>query len=105
MFDFLRAINIIKTTSFGGEVKPSVPCRKILRYAKKNPREYERDISSKKFTAISNQVYPDLLLGVSAFICQRDLVNEPGMIRTEMGTHNKPQNGSSAWESLYDTTP
>jgi hypothetical protein len=31
---FLRTIEIRTTTSFGGEVKPSAPCRKILRYAK-----------------------------------------------------------------------
>jgi hypothetical protein len=30
---FLRAI-IRGRTSFGGEVKPSAPCRKILRYVK-----------------------------------------------------------------------
>jgi hypothetical protein len=26
---FLRSIKSLSTTSFGGEVKPSVPCRKI----------------------------------------------------------------------------
>jgi hypothetical protein len=31
---FLRAIKIRSTTSFGGEVKPSIPCRKILRHVK-----------------------------------------------------------------------
>jgi hypothetical protein len=34
--DFLRAIKIRSTTSFGEEVKPSAPCRKILRHVK-NP--------------------------------------------------------------------
>jgi hypothetical protein len=29
---FLRGIQIRSTTSFGGEVKLSVPCRKILRH-------------------------------------------------------------------------
>jgi hypothetical protein len=28
---FLRAIKILSTPSFGGEVKPSAPCRNILR--------------------------------------------------------------------------
>jgi hypothetical protein len=32
---FLRAIKIRSTTSFGEEMKPSVPCRKILRHVKK----------------------------------------------------------------------
>jgi hypothetical protein len=31
---FFRAITIGSTPSFGGEVKPSVPCRKILRHVK-----------------------------------------------------------------------
>jgi hypothetical protein len=34
----------------------------------KNPKDYERDISSAKFAAISRQVFPDLLLGMSADI-------------------------------------
>jgi hypothetical protein len=37
--------NLIKT-SFRGEVKPSVPCRKILRHVKE-PYEYERDTCRK----------------------------------------------------------
>jgi hypothetical protein len=32
---FLRVIEIRSTTSFGGEVKQSVPCRKILGHVKK----------------------------------------------------------------------
>jgi hypothetical protein len=38
---FLKTNKIRSTTSFGGEVKPSVPCRKILRHVK-NPYEYEK---------------------------------------------------------------
>jgi hypothetical protein len=41
-FGFLRAIKIRRATSFGGEVKPSVPCHKILRHVK-NHHEYETD--------------------------------------------------------------
>jgi hypothetical protein len=41
---FLRAIKIHSTTSIGGEVKPSIPCRKILLYVKE-PYVYERDTS------------------------------------------------------------
>jgi hypothetical protein len=41
---FLRAIKIHSTTSFGGEVKPQAPCRKILRHNKET-YEYERDTS------------------------------------------------------------
>jgi hypothetical protein len=40
----LKAIKIRSTTSFGLEVKPSVPCRKILRNVKDSYR-YEKDTS------------------------------------------------------------
>jgi hypothetical protein len=32
-------------------------------------------------------------------------VDESGMIRTQMGTHNISENGRSAWDALYDTNP
>jgi hypothetical protein len=38
---FLSLITIRRTSSFGGEVKPSAPCRKILRH-EKNHFEYEQ---------------------------------------------------------------
>jgi hypothetical protein len=47
--EFLRELRIRSTTSYGGEVKPSVPCRKILQRVKE-PYEYERDTSYAKFT-------------------------------------------------------
>jgi hypothetical protein len=37
---FLRAIKIRRTPSFGCEVKPEVPCRKILRHVK-DPLTYQ----------------------------------------------------------------
>jgi hypothetical protein len=70
----------------------------------KNPAEYERDISSAKFTAIYRQISRDSRLGVSVGICQTTLVNELGMIRAEIEIHSN-QNGRSAWDALYDTTP
>jgi hypothetical protein len=54
----------------------------------KNLAENERDISSAKSTANSRQVSPALLVGVSVVYCQRALVDESGMMRTHMGTHN-----------------
>jgi hypothetical protein len=54
----------------------------------KNPAEYERDISLAKFTT-SLQVYPDSLLGVSVGICQRAVVDESGVIRTQMRMQNR----------------
>jgi hypothetical protein len=38
---FLRAIKISNTPSFGWEVKPEIPCRKILRHVK-DPLTYLR---------------------------------------------------------------
>jgi hypothetical protein len=71
----------------------------------KNPAEYERNILSAKFTAIVRQVFHDLLLGVSAGVCQRALLDESEMIGTLMRMHNRSENGRSAWDALYDTTP
>jgi hypothetical protein len=45
-----------------------------------------------------------MLLGVSADICQRALVDESRMIRTQMAMHSRSENGHSAWDALYDTT-
>jgi hypothetical protein len=39
----------------------------------------------KKFMAISHQVSPASLTGVSACYCQRATVNEQGIIRTQLG--------------------
>jgi hypothetical protein len=36
---------------------------------------------------------------------QRTLVSEPGIIRIQMGTYNRSENGRRAWGSSYDTTP
>jgi hypothetical protein len=47
----------------------------------KNSVEYERDISSAKFTAIF-AISSDFLLDVSVGICRRALVDESGMIGT-----------------------
>jgi hypothetical protein len=38
---FLMALKTLGTTFFGGEVNPSVPCRKILRHVKE-PYRYEK---------------------------------------------------------------
>jgi len=39
--------------------------------------------------AISRQVFPDLLLGVSAGYSKRAVVGETGMIKTQIGKHNR----------------
>jgi hypothetical protein len=54
-----------------------------------NLAEYERDILSAKFIVITRLVSPDSLLGVSSGICQTDLVDESGTIRTQLVTCNR----------------
>jgi hypothetical protein len=51
------------------------------------------------------KLLPASLLGVSAGIYQRALMDRSGMIRTQMGTHHRSENGRNAWDTLYDTTP
>jgi hypothetical protein len=65
-------------------VKPSVPCRTILRHVK-YPYEYEEILHRQNSVAISREVSLALLLDVSACNCQRALVDESGMIRTQIG--------------------
>jgi hypothetical protein len=57
-----------------------------------------------KFTTISHRVSPDMLLNVSDGICLRALVDESGMIITQVGMHSRSENGCSARDVLYDTT-
>jgi hypothetical protein len=40
---------------------------------------------------------------VSADIWQIAMVDELGMVRTQVGPQNTPENGCSAWDALYDT--
>jgi hypothetical protein len=56
----------------------------------KNPAEYE-DTSSAKFTSFSGQVSTASLPDASAGYCKRALVDELGMIRTQMGKHNRSE--------------
>jgi hypothetical protein len=62
--DFLRAIKICSTLSFGGEVKPSAPFREILQHLK-IPTQCDSDNSLDKYKDISRQ-RPASLLDVSA---------------------------------------
>jgi hypothetical protein len=48
---------------------------------------------------------PASLLVVSADIFHKALVDELGTIGTQMETHSGSENGRSAWNDLYDTTP
>jgi hypothetical protein len=57
----------------------------------KNTTNVKGDTSQAKFTDNSHQVSPSSLLGVSAGNFQRDLVDEPEIIRTHLATHNKSE--------------
>jgi hypothetical protein len=49
-YEFLRAIKICNTPSFGGELKPSIPRSKIIWHFKE-PYEHERDTSYAKLNS------------------------------------------------------
>jgi hypothetical protein len=100
---FLRTIKIRSTTSFGGEVKPTAPRRKILRHVKElcgvwkiyfvgNIRRHFSPSFSRFTTSCLYWYFPESFGGWIR------------MIRSQMGTHNRSQNGGSAWDALYDTT-
>jgi hypothetical protein len=57
----------------------------------KNPTGMKRNTSKAKFMAISHQVSTALLPDVSAGYCQRALVNESGIVRTQMGMHKRSE--------------
>jgi hypothetical protein len=59
---------IRSTTSFGGEVKPSLSCRNILLHLY-NPAEYDRDTWQTKLTDIFLQV-STLPLGVCWYLLE-----------------------------------
>jgi hypothetical protein len=70
----------------------------------KIPTEYDRDTSPVKLTDFCASFSPASLLDVSAGVFQRDLVDESGMINTQIGKSNRSENGSSALYALYNTT-
>jgi hypothetical protein len=61
----LRAIKIRSTPSFGWEVKPEVPCRKILRHVK-DSLTYQRYWISKILVPSSIPPTPDISAGRTA---------------------------------------
>jgi hypothetical protein len=52
------------------------------------PEEYDRDTSPINERAFLAKLLPASLLDVSAGIFQRALMDESGIIRTQMGPHN-----------------
>jgi hypothetical protein len=81
---FLRAIQIRSTTSFGGEVKPSVPCHIILRYVE-DPLSIIQIMIDKTQRPCLAQFLPSSLLGVSAATRTEKSGGWFEIIRTQMG--------------------
>jgi hypothetical protein len=48
---------------------------------------------------------PTKLLVVCGGICQKALMSESGMIRTQMRTHTRSEHGRSVWDALYNNPP
>jgi hypothetical protein len=96
---FLRMIKICSTTSFGWEVKLSVPCRKTY-FMLKNLTSMKEILRRQNSAAISCQVSPASLLDVSADNLQRALVEESGMIKNNMGTQ-QIRNGRGARVAMW----
>jgi hypothetical protein len=80
-------IQIRSRISFGEEVSRRHPVVNFLRHIKET-YEYERDISQAKFTAIYLQVSL-FCYQMPLLVTSRGLVDESGMIRTHMETHNR----------------
>jgi hypothetical protein len=101
---FLRAIKIRSTTFFWGEVKPPAPCRQILRQVK-DSLGYDGDTDRQNSAAISRPISP--LFGTRCLLQteQGTLVDESGMIRTQLGSTVDQKMIAVAWDALYDTTP
>jgi hypothetical protein len=80
---FLMATKIRSTTSVGGEIKTLVPCRKMLRHVKE-PYSIKETLYRQNSFTISRQVSPASILEVSAGNCQRALVDDLRMTRTQI---------------------
>jgi hypothetical protein len=96
---FLRTIKIRGTNSFGGEVKPSAPFPKILWYVK-DPLRYDKDTDRQNSTAISRLVSPRFANRCLLQPEQRNVVDESGMIRTQMGSTIDQEMVAVAWDAL-----
>jgi hypothetical protein len=97
---FSRVIEIRRTTSFGGEVKPSAPCRKILRHVKDPCGVWEKYFTSKINAKISSS-FSLICYYVSLLLFSMN--QERSEIRWGRTTDQKmvAVNG----DALYDTTP
>ena len=92
---------ILTTPSFGGEVKPSVPCHRFTARKRTLKCNVEVDILGKITGLISRPQNFHLSLLGSLTSCRtwRHLAVKVGMVRTTKGKHNKPS-GCSASEHM-----
>jgi hypothetical protein len=88
---FLSAIKICSMTYFGGEVKPVVPCQKILQHVKDpySMKEILLGTCRQNLQTFLAKFLPASLLGVPAGYCHRAPVGESEMIITQIGKHNR----------------
>jgi hypothetical protein len=96
----LRELKIRSTTTFGGEVKLSVPCRNILRHVKEPCGVWKRYFVGEIHSHFS-KLLRSFLECVSGGYCQRD---DSGNIRTQMGMLNIKESGRIAHDALCDTS-
>jgi hypothetical protein len=94
--EFLRAIKIRSLTSFGGEVKPLVPCCKIPWGMIGTDRQNS--------AAFPHPVSPHLVSGCLLQPELRTLVDKSRIIRTQMGSTVSQKMVAVAWNALDDTT-
>jgi hypothetical protein len=85
---FLITMNVCSMTSFRGEIKPLVPCHKILQHVKER---YMHERLVNKFHGHNAPSFSALLPDVSAGYCQGCLVDESGVIRTQIRMHNRSE--------------
>jgi hypothetical protein len=86
----VKAINIRSMTFFEGEIKPSAPCRKILRHVK-DPASMIQILRRQNSATIFSPNFSCFATNVCARNCERAVVDESGILRTQMGTHNRSE--------------
>jgi hypothetical protein len=100
---FLKVIKSVARLFFGGEAKPPAPCSKILRHIKERSR-YEQRYLYTKFMDIPYQVSPHFAARCLLQPDHATLVDESGIIRTQMGSRTDQKMVAVTWDSLYSTT-
>jgi hypothetical protein len=64
----------------------------------KIPAEYDTDTSPAKWPFLANFL-PASLVGDLPGICQKALVDESGIMITQIGTQNRSENGRGTWDA------